>query len=160
MTKFSKKCFCKKSTAEIKLAKGFKRGAIDIVWCPFCANRASAQALLINVTHVPEMLGIWAIKYNPAVLKEVDKDFLNKEDYYIKLFKSGKCTLAGFALESKKPKYRILGMRQNLAELNMKQYLSGPDYLMTRTSEKPHKLPKDARSSPEESYSKFKGYKS
>ncbi|NIP32979.1 hypothetical protein GWN26_07550 [Candidatus Saccharibacteria bacterium] len=158
MKKVSIKCFCKKTTAEFRLVKGFTRNVVDVLWCPFCSDRASGNALMINVTDVPELVGVWAIKYNQVVLKEADPKFRNQDDYYIGLFKSGKAMLAGVGIRV--PKYRMLGMRRHFSETEVNKYLSGPDYVMIRKDGKPHKLPKDKRKGGEESYRPFKGYKS
>jgi hypothetical protein len=157
--KFTKKCFCQKNEIEFYCDENLNEDAVDILYCPACSDRAPEDSLLVQVTGIPETLGIWGIKYNPAVLKEVDSEFEDSDAYYESLFRNGRCVFEKIWKKRKKPTYEIVGIKSGISKLKQEADLSGPDYLTIRKDGKPVKLPKKTRSSPEESYMPQSGYK-
>ena len=142
MPKFTKKCFCQKTEVEFHHDENLNENAVDILYCPSCSDRASEDSLLVQVIGIPEMMGVWGIKYNPAVLKEADTEFKDSDAYYESLFRDGRCVFEKVWKKRKKPTYEIVGVKSGVSKLEMEESLSGPDYLMIRKDGKPTKLPK------------------
>jgi hypothetical protein len=159
MIKFTKICFCKKSKVEFHCDEKFSEGAVDILYCPFCSDRASEDSLLVQVTGIPEMMGIWGIRYNPAVLKVIDSEFEDSDAHYESLFRSGRCVFEKIWKKRKKPTYEIIGIKSGISKLKQEVDLSGPDYLMIRKDGKPVRLPKKTWTRGEESGPRQSGYK-
>ncbi len=156
---FIKKCFCQKTKVEFHCDEKFNEDVVDILYCPLCSDRASGDSLLMRVTGIPEMAGIWGIKFNPTVLKEVDQKFRDSDAYYENLFRDGQCVFKKIWQKRKKPTYEIVGIKNSVSKLKMEEPLSGPDYLTIRKDGKPVKLPKKIWTRGEESGPRQSGYK-
>jgi len=155
---FAKKCFCQKREVKFYCDKKFNENVVDILYCPDCVDRASADALIIRISGIKEMIGLWGIKFNPTVLAEIDSKFKDNGDYYENLFQSGRCVFEK-VWKRKKPTYEIVGIKSDTKKLRQEESLSGPDYLMIRKDGKPTKLPKKTWTRGEESPPRQSGYK-
>jgi len=159
MPAFTKKCFCKKNKIKFHADKNLDEEAVDVLYCPFCVDRASDEAFIVHVTGIPEMIGLWAIWYNKSYLKEADKNFRNEDDYFMDLFASGRCVFGAIWKKRKKPAYEIVGIKSGVLKLKIEELLSGPDYLMIRKDGKPVKLPGKTWTRGEKSPMRQSGYK-
>lgn len=159
MLTFTKKCFCQKTITKFYCFKNFNEDVVDIFYCPLCSDRASTDSLLVRIIDIPKMAGVWAIKYNSAVLKEIDPKFEDSDSYYENLFRDGYCTFEAVWKKRKKPTYEIIGIKIGRDKIKQESTLSGPDYLTIRKDGKPVKLPKKAWTRGEESGPRQSGYK-
>lgn len=155
---FAKDCFCKKESVNFSCRPEFNENAITNLYCPECSEQASNGALLVKITAIPGMIGIWGIDFNKEVLKKIDPDFKDDEDYLENVFEK-KCSFEKIPKRTSQAFYEILGIKSNLKHHKGEDTLSGPDRKMIQKGGKPTKLPKDVRSGPEESYRPFSGYK-
>ena len=151
---FTKDCFCKKES--VNFVCDFSENVVDEVYCPNCSDRASDDSLLIKITAIPGMMGIWGIRYNKVVLKDLDSNFKDDEEYLIKVFEK-KCSFEKIPRRTSQAFYEIVGLKGNLSHHKGEDALSGPDKKMIEKGGKPTKLPKKTRSGPEESYTPFSG---
>lgn len=156
---FTKKCFCQKTKVEFRSDEKFDENVVDVLYCPSCVDRASGNALIVRVTGIPEMLGLWGINFNEVVLKEADKNFKDNDDYFVDLFTGGRCTFEAVWKKRKKPTYEIVGIKRGASKLKQEADLSGPDYLTIRKDGKPVRLPKKTWTRGEESGPRQSGYK-
>ena len=155
---FTKSCFCKKESVEFVCDSKFNETIISEVYCPTCSDRAADDSLLIKIMSIPRMIGIWGVKYNKEVLKELDTEYKDKEEYFVNVFER-KCGFKAIPERTRQAFYEVVGMKGDLSHHKGEDVLSGPDKKMIEKDGKPTKLPKKTRSGPEESYTPFSGYK-
>lgn len=159
MSTFTKICFCQKSEVKFHVDENLNKNVVDILYCPVCVDRASGDALIVRVTDIPGMIGLWGINFNEAVLKDIDENFRDSDNYFENLFASGRCTFEAVWKKRKKPTYEIIGIKSSFSKLKIEESLSGPDYLTIRKDGKPVRLPGKTWTRGEESGPRQSGYK-
>lgn len=134
------KCFCKKNQIKFRLWKKFTPFVIDELYCPECSEYAARGSLLIFIKQSSDLpLGIWAIKFNKDVLRNLDKNFQNKKDYFIDLFETKRCVFEPLARKTKYLRYFIIGLKgEGLEEV----YARPVEKTITKDRRKKHKGPK------------------
>lgn len=86
---FTKLCFCHTQNVPFRSTRDFDDHVIAKVFCPKCADRAPAEALLLRVAGTHGHDGVYGIEWNQGYLLEKDPAFEDEEAYYKKLVESG-----------------------------------------------------------------------
>lgn len=146
MASIQKRCVCETKRYSFEVSDELGEEVISVLYCPSCSGGASPDSLMIEVGE-GENRGIWGVKLNKAVLKDLDQDFEDSERYIVSLWKDGKVRLREL-----KGSVRVIGVKGETG-LDHEERLSEKE---KREGEKPTELPKKIQKGPEESYRPLK----
>lgn len=130
-------CYCGKNNTKFLFSKDFSVLTVDVLYCPQCSELAPNKSLLINVKVAYELkIGVWAIKFNPTILKEQDRNFKDKENYYLNLWDENKIffkMLSGRAGEESR--WELIGLKGTTPEV---KYSFEVEKVITKDRRKKH----------------------
>lgn len=144
---FSVYCHCTDHRITFRVDQDLDHNIVTELYCPDCLDEAPEDTVIIEMTGIDQLVGLWGVTFNRYVLEALDKNYDDSDQYLADLFNQERINF-DLVPPGNKNFYKIISVKKGHPG---GKALSGPDRQMMKHGPKPSKLPKDKLTRPNES---------